>query len=534
MILNKEVTMYINMRNITYYRKKGYILKIGDYVNIKIEDLIIGSPILVDTACDICGKEKKMRFKTYNINIIDDGLYYCTKCKSIKIKKSKKERYGDENYNNHNKYVETSIEKYGVNHPAKTQEHINKIKKGKKEKYGDENYNNVEKCKITKNERYGDENYNNYNKYVKTSIEKYGVDNISKLQSNKLKTKNTRRNKIIEKYEKYNIIDIDYDNYEFIYQCNGHISNIPKNIFYNRLKSKSTLCTVCNPVNSNISDCEISLLNFIKNNYDDEIVTNSKLIISPYEIDIYLPKLKLAFEFNGIYWHNELNRPNNYHKLKNDLCEKKGINLLHIYEDDWKNKEDLIKSLIINNLKKNNKTILSENCEIKEINDNILIKNFLKENHIKGYIGSKIKIGLFYKNELISVMIFGNIRKHKNINNNYELLRFCNKKYINVIDSEKKLFNYFVKKYIPTEIITYIDRGYFNIDLYKNINFKIDTKISPDFYYIKNEIREHRNKFNKNILYKYGFDINKTEHEIMLERKIYKIYNSGNYIFEYN
>jgi hypothetical protein len=37
----------------------------------------------------------------------------------------------------------------------------------------------------------------------------------------------------------------------------------------------------------------------------------------------------------------------------------------------------------------------------------------------------------------------------------------------------------------------------------------------------------------KDIAGKQGYDSNKSEHEIMLERNIYRIYNSGNYKFEY-
>ena len=97
----------------------------------------------------------------------------------------------------------------------------------------------------------------------------------------------------------------------------------------------TTICTICNPINSSKSGLELQLLDFIKENYNDEIQTNKRTTLdNEFELDIYLPKLKLAFEFNGIWWHNELHKENNYHLKKTELCEKKGIQLIHIYEDD--------------------------------------------------------------------------------------------------------------------------------------------------------------------------------------------------------
>ena len=116
------------------------------------------------------------------------------------------------------------------------------------------------------------------------------------------------------------------------------------------LRKNMGICTWCNPIGSfSTSNDEKELLNFIIKNYDGLIKTNIKLIKN-YELDIFLPELKLAFEFNGIYWHNELNRSNSYHKNKTDFFSKKEIEIIHIYEDDWKLKQDIVKSIILDRL----------------------------------------------------------------------------------------------------------------------------------------------------------------------------------------
>jgi len=249
-------------------------------------------------------------------------------------------------------------------------------------------------------------------------------------------------------------------------------------------------------------------------------------------LDIYLPELKLAFEFNGLWWHNELYKDKNYHLNKTEECEKLGIQLIHIWEDDWIYKQDIVKSIIINKLNKTPNKIFARKTIIKEINDNKLIREFLDKNHIQGFVGSKVKLGLFFENELVSLMTFGNRRvamgkKTTNIDE-YELLRFCNKLNTNVIGGASKLFKYFINNYKPKEITTYADRSISQGKLYETLGFISQGKTEPNYYYINNKIRQHRFNFRKDVLVKQGYDANKTEHDIMLERKIFRIYDSGN------
>jgi hypothetical protein len=276
---------------------------------------------------------------------------------------------------------------------------------------------------------------------------------------------------------------------------------------------------------------EIELKKFISENYAGDILALDKTIISPLELDIYLPALKLAFEFNGIYWHNEIYKDNNYHLNKTEECEKLGIQLIHVYEDDWTYKREIVKSIILNKLNKIKKNIYSIKCEIKEVN-NKLYRGFIDKNHIQGYINSKIKIGLFYENELVSIMTFGNLKVSKKIDKKeYELLRFCNKLNIKIIGGASKLFKYFVNNYKPNKIIAFADRSWSEGNLYKKLRFNFICKTSPNYFYIVDGLRHNKFNFKKNKLVKEGYDSNKTEHEIMLERKIYRIYNSGNLKF---
>ena len=127
-------------------------------------------------------------------------------------------------------------------------------------------------------------------------------------------------------------------------------------------------------------------------------------------------------------------------------------------------------------------------------------------------------------------MTFGKQRKNmgnKSEENTYELLRFCNKLNTSVIGGASKLFKYFIDNYKPEEIITYADRSWSQGNLYRKLGFDFIYETQPNYYYVVDGIRKNRFNFRKDILIKDGFDPNKTEREIMLERKIYRIYDSG-------
>jgi hypothetical protein len=499
------------------------------------------------------------------------GVEYSLQSDTVKekIKKTCLEKYGVENSNKSDivkeKIKKTCLEKYGVSSPMKNDEIYSKLKKTNLEKYGNDCYmltdDFKEKSKQTNLDKHGVEKYYNFekitntflerygkwytktdeckNKTLKTNMERYGEINPNCNKDIKNKANKTRKINRLKELKKYNIVNIDYEKGIYTFKCDSgceHEFDIEYDTFKNRKLYGIKLCTICNNYLKNSGD-EINTYNFIKENYSNKIILNNRKIINPYELDIYLPDLKLAFEYNGLFWHNEITKDKNYHLNKTEMCEEKEIQLIQIYEDDWKYKQDIIKSMILNKLNKIENKIYARKCEIKEINDNKSIRNFLNKNHIQGFIGSKVKIGLFFNNELMSLMTFGNRRvamgKKSTKEGEYELLRFCNKLNINVIGGASKLFKYFIKTYKPKEITTYADRSFSQGNLYKQLGFNFIGKTEPNYYYIIGDIRNHRFNFRKDKLVKEGFDFSKTEHEIMLERKIYRIFDSGNLKFRY-
>jgi hypothetical protein len=175
--------------------------------------------------------------------------------------------------------------------------------------------------------------------------------------------------------------------------------------------------------------------------------------------------------------------------------------------------------------------IYARKCVISEI-DSHTCTTFLKNNHLHGSVISKYRYGLFYNGELVAVMTFGKSRfKYDGI----ELLRFCNKINHNVVGGSSKLFNHFIKTHKEiSEIISYADRSWSMGNMYMKLGFMYVSKTPPNYSYVINDMRVNRFKFRKSELVKDGYDPNKSEFEIMDERGIYRIYDSGNLKYKWN
>jgi len=424
--------------------------------------------------------------------------------------------------------TKTFNEKYGVDFYTKHKDFIPKQRRTKLEKYGNVNFNNPDKNKETKLLKYGNPVFNNNEKYKETCILKYGTDNYSKTSN--------YSDKIKEKFKKsYPDLNLEKIDKEFVQlKCDdcGESNNISKQLLYERYKRQYVVCTKCNPIgHKNRSGYEKEICEFLSEN-NIEFITNKKFKNCKSEIDIFIPNFNIGIEVNGVYWHNELFKNSNYHLEKTLKAEKEGINLIHIFEDEWIYKKEIVKSILKNRLKLNGKILYGRKCEVKEL-ESKTTKSFLDENHIQGNVNSKYRIGLFYDNQLVSVMTFGKGRiMMGGKSNEYELTRFCNLINYNIVGSASKLLNFFIKKYTPKKIVSYSDVRLFNGELYKKLNFNKIHQSKPNYWYVIEDVRHNRFNFRKSVLVKHGFDANKTEKEIMFERKIYRIYDCGNVRWE--
>jgi ribosomal protein L33 len=249
-------------------------------------------------------------------------------------------------------------------------------------------------------------------------------------------------------------------------------------------------------------------------------------IIPPLQLDVVIPSKNLAIEYNGVYWHSNLpaGTPKDYHLNKTKLCQEKGIQLIHIFENEWLYKRDIVKSIIKSKLGVYKKVVYARKCEVKELS-NQEYREFVNLNHIQGYAPSKIRLGLFYNNELVSCIGVGNSRFNRS---EMELIRFCNKLNISVVGGLSKL----IKHSGIDNLISYVDLRYFDGSGYQKAGFKLVSQSKSGYFYISKKdgsiltrLQCQKHKLSKLLGDK--FDSSLTEEENMILAGYYKIYDCG-------
>ena len=269
------------------------------------------------------------------------------------------------------------------------------------------------------------------------------------------------------------------------------------------------------------SKLEIEIVNFIKTFYLGEIITNSKNIIPPMELDIFLPTLNLAIEFNGGYWHSERFKDKNYHLLKYNLCKSKGIRLVSIWE--WeivKDKEKIknfIKNIIIKKTKLGARKLKIKEVSIKEQ------REFLNDNHLQGYVSCSLALGLYKDNELVQLMT---LRVKSKKDKLYEIGRLATKTGFTVVGGSKRLFKHLLSLVDFETIISYNNMDKFTGDTYESLGMRFESTSIP-YGWIRNTEYLPRYQTQKNKLLKQGFDKNLSESEIMRSEGFEKIYFTG-------
>lgn len=279
------------------------------------------------------------------------------------------------------------------------------------------------------------------------------------------------------------------------------------------------------------SSDELEIIKYI-NDLGVECKSNRK-ILHGKEIDIYVPSMKIGFEYNGLIWHTEkYGKDKNYHLNKTIECNKEGVKLYHIFEDEYHNSKDIVLAKIKHILKKDYDLpkIYARKCTVQVINSSVA-KDFLNKFHIQGFVSSNIYLGCYHENNLIAVMSFS--MKFGDC----ELNRFATNYHFRCIGVGGKLFNYFIKNYNYNIIKSFADRRW-TLDsehnLYINIGFKLTEVLKPDYSYYNCSYgrykRIHKFSLRKNKLHnKYGLSLTLSENKMTQILNFQKIWDCGKF-----
>lgn len=504
----------------------------------EFRSLAAGYKIFCSHACAVKDVEvsKNRNEKTKESLLLKYGVTNASKIpgNTLKVKETKKLRHGDENYVNRLKAVETNLIKHGVENYTQTEEYKHRIRQTSLLKYGVEHFtqSNEVKEKIieTNLKRYGVK-YSLQNK----SIREKGYESLLKnggytLQRGDLTEraayiahKEAYHKRVLEYAENggftnVNLLDVNSMKFECLI-CNDNFFANPDSGLAKGNPQKYPRCYKCFPIGKNnkfslFHQEFVSFLIKFCGLTKQELLENDKIVLKEInkEIDVYIPNKNIGFELNGNFWHTERygGKERKYHVNKTEICEKGNIRLIHIFEDEWEKKRELICSKILHILgiqKEIRKSIYARKCEIKEINSSIAGK-FLDKYHVQGKeMSASTLLGAYYGEELVSVMTFGKPRNNmgkggKNKSeSSVELIRFATKTDIRIPGIASKLFNFFTKtlRTDVNEIYSYADRRwtYSKKNVYLELGFIETNRSDPNYFYVnsKDGFLVRRNRF---------------------------------------
>jgi len=264
------------------------------------------------------------------------------------------------------------------------------------------------------------------------------------------------------------------------------------------------------------------------------IIKNDRVVLgNRSEIDVYLPDHKIGIELNGVWWHSDVYKHDNYHLLKTETAKLQNVKLIQIFSDEIDEKWEVVQSRLSAMIGKTKK-IYARQCEIKEI-PSVVKQDFLERCHIQGDTGAKIKLGLYHGPSLVAVMTFRKPRdQFMQKKYEWELIRYASELNTTVVGGAGKLLKYFEKVYNPKSLFTYADYRWSYGELYQILGFSFVRKSAPGYKYVIGNKRESRVNYRKQTILESNpnIDSSLTEREIMRSMGYPQIYDCGQLVYE--
>ena len=281
-----------------------------------------------------------------------------------------------------------------------------------------------------------------------------------------------------------------------------------------------TMCWKCNPRSIE----EVKIEKFLnENNIKHE--RNTREVIIGKELDFFIPQNNFAIEYNGLYWHCENHKDKNYHRTKTDLCREKGIQLFHVFDDEWFDKQEIVKSMILSRLGNSKHKVYARECKVVNVSNNDS-KAFFNKTHISGHVNSKHCLGLLYGDKLVCCLSLREpfVGKYKG---NIEIARFSSELDTVVVGGLGKL----MKKVVAwceengySGVVTYADLRFGLGESYVKVGFSEVGETGLDYWYT--DYFERYNRF------KFRAQEGLSEKQVAEENGVYRIYGCGSKIYQ--
>lgn len=292
---------------------------------------------------------------------------------------------------------------------------------------------------------------------------------------------------------------------------------------YSLVGLMSNRCKLCDPAGS-LPQLEVS--KYI-NSLGFQTDLCSREIIAPYEIDIDVIGTNLCIEFNGLYFHSELFKHHDYHSMKSRMASENGKRLMHVFDDEWSNKRDIVKSMIAHRLGVPQSKLMARKGKIKELTSKER-KIFFESNHIDGDVRATKSFGLVINDKIVAAI---SLRKpfHKKYEKHLEVARFCTQTFTSVqgaLGRLTKVAATFAKNNLSNSLLTYVDNRHGQGDSYLTVGYKIIGKTTNRFWWT--DTRTKLDRFKVRADSKSGL----TEREVANQLGVVKVFGCPNTILE--
>lgn len=475
-------------------RKQGF----GEFCSYECRSQWKSLKAKVTRECKNCGEEftfnrnKDKKFCSYECSNNYEEL---VKKRTKKTRETHQKRYG------------------GIGYAS--EEIMGRFRDTLEEKYGDRYYTNREKFLDTMEKRYGENAFDGSDEMLKNFFNETLVSRL----------KNKAKIEILIDAEKYKGLKEKYP--LKCQQCNFKFESA---VWSQPLPS----CPKCSPK----SKPEQQLFELVDSITSENVIRHDRSVLDGKELDIWIPSLDVAIEYDGIFWHSELNgnKDKKYHLKKTQQCEEKGIQLIHVFGHEWHQKKQVVKSALRHKLGETENRIYARNCKVREI-ETPKKTSFLQQNHLQGAGKSSVKMGLIQRDEIRAVMTFSKPKASHGANQGVELTRYASNG--SVVGGASRLLTNFVREYNPSKIFTYADRRWSSKgeSMYPKIGFEYVKSSKPNYHYFRPEAPNtlyHRFGFRKSQLenkLEY-FNPEMTEWENMVLNGFDRIWDCGHLKFE--
>ena len=427
--------------------KEAILESFGSSLGEKLYNYVKGSK---ENPTCVCGAPVK--FKSFKIGYQS----FCSKSCSAKHQKRSRESIEKAKKT----YKKTMLEKYGVENYWQTEESKNLKRdfsnRPKRSKQAEEAA--LKKRQETNLRKYGHTCSlygKNAEKVKKILEEKYGKNGVQKRASQVASQKrwNKHFESLVAHCERENLTILDHSskNAKNFYRCNTC------NLTFHRINGYP-FCPECNKSSQFVSKKEKEIANYIRSFYKGEVRENYRQLFAGTnkEVDIWLPELNLAIEYDGTFWHSynrftdmsfsEFSKAAEWKRLE---CEKMGVRLITINECDYLDRPEVFQAFLKNVILPR-KRIHGRKTIVKEI-DTQTAREFCEKHHLNGFRGGSTKLGLFLEEQLLAVAVFAKHPVHQ-----FECTRLAFASGVEVIGGWAKLQAHFGKPFLH-----YVNLNYF-------------------------------------------------------------------------